>query len=107
MSSTPTKITEAQVVAFLLSKINEIKAKLGADKYAVAGITVTEYTHGTPTIRCRVDSGAFSDVLPEADSFARAFASIEERTPENIAREKREAAARLLAEAEALPPAAK
>jgi len=34
-------------------------------------------------------------------------ASIEERTPENIAREKREAAARLLAEAEALAPAAK
>lgn len=104
MSSTPTTITEAQVVEFLTARANDIRAAFGADKYAVARAEVC-YFCDTPEARLEISSGAL-EKIHRAPTFAEAMALAGAESPAVRAANKRAAAAALLAEADALAPVA-
>lgn len=103
------EISEAQVVAFLAAKAREVKAKFGGDQYAVAGYEVALYgidEKYPPTIKAVIGSGALTKHY-YAETFAKCLEASGAESPEKRAQEKREIAAKLLAEAEALAPSAK
>jgi hypothetical protein len=97
------QITEAQCVAFLSAKAREIKAKFGAQFYAVCELQVAFYgaEKDGGTVTARVSSGALENGYT-APTIAQAFALAGENSPEIRARIKRTTAAALIAEAEKL-----
>lgn len=105
MSTEPVReITEADVVAFLVKKSNEVKATFGPKEYGTVQIEVVVYGERCSdrmTQRVSVGSGALMKNY-SGDTFAAAMKDAGGETPEKVAAAKREAAAKLLAEADAL-----
>jgi hypothetical protein len=98
-------ITEEQVANFLSEKARLVKSKFGEDRYATATADVAFYStsaDGPREVRFSIHSGALEKGYTSNVSFAECFELSGAESPESRAREKRETAARLLAEAEAL-----
>lgn len=104
MSSTPDPITESQIFAFLTARAVEIRAAFGRDKYAIARGEVAFFGE-SPEARFEISSGG-TERIYRAPSFAEAMEMAGAESPAVRAANKRAAAAALIAEADALAPAA-
>lgn len=106
MESAKSEITEAQVVAFLASRMADLRAKFGPKGYVNMRVNAAQYAPSRPP-EFYFQIGA--DVLAKdytGATFAEALANADEETPEKKAAEKRAQAARLIAEADAIAPSA-
>jgi hypothetical protein len=103
-------ITEAQVVAFLIERAKTVQTLFGKDQYAKVSLNVLVYGidcgNAAPEITFTIGSqGLYKNY--NGSTFDDAVNNAGEQSPENVAQQKRAEAARLIAEADALAPAAK